>query len=214
MALPRSPAASPQQGPVTPRLHPRVLVGLGIVAGLLMVVGGTVWALLAGQALPHAWFPREDWLRDVTLGALVGALFTVVAWHIFQEVPSLRRIERLLMSLLDMPALRFHHALLFGLLAGIPEEILFRGAMQPAWGLLPASVIFGALHAISFAYFCYATSAGLLLGALAQWFGGLWAPIAAHTVIDVLMFLLLMRRWQEYQRIARNSAIRPDDIDR
>ncbi len=203
----------PGQRPVTPRLHPRVLIGLGTMAGLLMVVGGTLWALLAGQDLPHAWFPRDGWLRDVLLGVLVGEIFTFAAWRVFQNVPSLRRIERLLMSVLDMPALRPHHALLFGLLAGIPEEILFRGAMQPAWGLLLASVIFGALHAISFAYFLYATCAGLLLGGLALWRDGLWAPIAAHTVIDALMFLLLMRHWQEQQRAVQAIPAQPDDIE-
>ncbi len=203
----------PGQRPVTPRVHPRVLIGLGTVAGLLMAGGGTLWALLAGQDLPHAWFPRDGWLRDVALGVLVGEIFTFLAWHVFQKVPSLHRIERLLMSVLDMPALRPHHALLFGLLAGIPEEILFRGAIQPAWGLLLASVTFGALHAISFAYFLYATCAGLLLGGLALWCEGLWAPIAAHTVIDVLMFLLLMRRWREQQRAVQTVPIQPDDAE-
>lgn len=196
---------APGQTPVTPRLHPRVLVGLGAAGGLLMVIGGVVWALLAGQDLPAAWFPRDSWLHDVSLGVLVGEVFTFLAWRAFQKVPSLRRVGRMLTSVLDMRALRFHHALLLGLLAGIPEEILFRGAMQPAWGLLLASVIFGALHAISFAYFLYATCAGLLLGALALWRDGLWAPIAAHTVIDVLMFLLLLRNWQEQQQRAARS---------
>lgn len=213
MTFSRSPSAPSQQGPVTPRVHPRVLVGLGTVAGLLMVIGGTLWALLAGQDLPQAWFPCDGWVGEVLLGIIVGGAFTAVAWHGFGRVPALRRIERLLMSVLDMPALRPHHALLFGLLAGIPEEILFRGAMQPAWGLLLTAVTFGALHAVSFAYFLYATLAGLLLGALTLWREGLWAPIAAHTVIDVLMFLLLMRRWRQQQRDALAFPVRPGDVE-
>lgn len=196
---------APGQSPVTPRLHPRVLVGLGAASGALMVIGGVAWALLAGQDLPHTWFPRHGWLPDVTLGVFVGGAFTFLAWRLFQKVPSLHRVGRLLMSVVDMRALRFHHALLLGLLAGIPEEILFRGAMQPAWGLLLASVIFGALHAISFAYFLYATGAGLLLGLLALWRAGLWAPIAAHTVIDLLMLLRLIRTWQEQQQRAAQT---------
>lgn len=215
MSVPLSGLSSPppERSPVTPRLHPRVLVGLGTVAGLLMVLGGTLWALLAGQDLPQAWFPRDGWAGEVLLGVVVGIAFTAVAWHGFGRVPALRRIERLLMSVLDMPALRPHHALLFGLLAGIPEEILFRGAMQPAWGLLLTAVTFGALHAVSFAYFLYATLAGLLLGALTLWRGGLWAPIAAHTIIDVLMFLLLMRRWRRQQRDALAFSVQPDEVE-
>jgi uncharacterized protein len=64
-------------------------------------------------------------------------------------------------------------------------------------GLLVTSLLFGALHAVTFAYFVYATVAGALLGALALWRDGLWAPIAAHTVIDVIMFALLIRRWRK-----------------
>lgn len=193
----------PEQTPATPRLHPRVLVGLGTAGGLLMVLGGVVWAALAGQDLPEAWFPRDRWQSDILIGVTVGVVFTWIAWHAFRSVPSLRRIKRLFLAMLDMPAMRGHHALIFGLLAGIPEEILFRGAMQPAWGLLLTSVIFGALHAVTFAYFLYAALAGLLLGGLVLWRGALWAPMAAHIVIDTLMFLLLIRHWRRQRRAAQ-----------
>ena len=201
---------SPDEVSCMPRVHPRVLVGLGTAGGLLMLVGGIVWAALAGQNLPDAWFPRDRWASDVLIGVGVGAVFTALAARMFSGVPSLRRIERLIMTMLDMHAMRPHHALIFGLLAGIPEEILFRGAMQPAWGLWLTAVTFGSLHAMSVAYFLYATLAGVMLGALALWRDGLWAPIAAHTLIDILMFLLLMRRWRQQQHRAQlENASRP-----
>lgn len=193
---------SPDDVSCMPRIHPRVLVGLGTAAGLLMLIGGIVWAALAGQNLPDAWFPRDCWARDMLIGAGVGVVFTGLAARVFSSVPSLRRVERLIVTALDMHAMRPHHALIFGLLAGIPEEILFRGAMQPAWGLWLTAVTFGSLHAMSVAYFLYATLAGVMLGALALWRDGLWAPITAHTLIDVLMFLLLMRRWRQQQHRA------------
>jgi len=105
-----------------------------------------------------------------------------------------------------MPALRPHHAVILGLLAGVPEEILFRGALQPTLGLLVTSLVFGALHAVTFAYFIYAGIAGMFLGALALWRGALWAPIAAHTVIDVIMFALLIYGWQTRERAEDSSA--------
>jgi membrane protease YdiL (CAAX protease family) len=100
----------------------------------------------------------------------------------------------MILTSLDMDAMHYYHAVLFGLLAGIPEEILFRGAVQPALGIVLAAAIFGVFHAINLAYFLYAAGAGVLLGLLAD--GGLWAPIAAHTVIDAVMFALLIRRWR------------------
>lgn len=208
MSVPAAlPPDSPPPHPL--RLRPRVLTGYGSLLGALMVAMGVGWALLAGDEGPGAWFPRERWLADLLLGALVGAGFAAAAWGLFGRVPALRRIERRLVALLDMAALRPHHAVIFGLLAGVPEEILFRGALQPTLGLLVTSLVFGALHAVTLAYFVYAGVAGMLLGALALWRGALWAPIAAHTVIDVIMFALLIRRWQTGARAQESRSAAP-----
>ncbi len=202
------PAALPPDSPppYPLRLRPRVLTGYGSLLGALMVAIGVGWALLAGDEGPGVWFPRERWLADLLLGALVGAGFAAAAWGLFGRVPALRRIERRLVALLDMAALRPHHAVIFGLLAGVPEEILFRGALQPTLGLLVTSLVFGALHAVTLAYFVYAGVAGMLLGALALWRDALWAPIAAHTVIDVIMFALLIRRWRTGTRAQESRS--------
>ncbi|MEW6580629.1 MAG: type II CAAX endopeptidase family protein [Chloroflexota bacterium] len=205
-------ALPPNYSPPYPlRLHPRVLAGFGSLLGALMVAVGIGWALLAGDEGPGAWFPRERWLADLLLGALLGAGFAAGAWGLFGRIPALRRIERRLVAVLDVAALRPHHAIIFGLLAGVPEEILFRGALQPTLGLLVASLVFGALHAVTLAYFVYAGVAGMLLGALALWRGALWAPIAAHTVIDVIMFALLIRRWRTGARAQGGCSATPGE---
>jgi membrane protease YdiL (CAAX protease family) len=200
------PAAPPPSDPPPPlyslRLHPRVLVGYGSLLGAGMVAAGIGWALLTGQEGPGAWFPRERWLTDLLLGALLGAAFAALAWGFMGRIAALQRVERRLAAVLDVAALRLHHALIFGLLAGVPEEILFRGALQPALGLLVTSLLFGALHAVTFAYFVYATVAAGLLGALALWRGALWAPVAAHTIVDVILLALLIRRWRAGTQVA------------
>lgn len=185
-----------------PRLPPASLVGYGLALGLGMIAAAWVWQVLLGDQTLADWFPRANWAGDLALGGLGGLVFALAAWRLVRRVPALRRIERLLVSTLDMPALRYHHAILIGLVAGVPEEILFRGAVQPALGLALTAVVFGALHALTPAYFVYATVAGLLLGGLAEWREGLLAPIAAHVAVDAVMVALLIRDWRRRQEAA------------
>jgi uncharacterized protein len=182
-----------------PLLSPRLLVIQGAVFGAGMVVlGWLIAAVIRGRDV-SAWFPRPAWASDLLLGGLVGAVFALGIWGLLDAVPPLKRMQALLTHLLDMDVMRPHHALLLGLVAGIPEEILFRGAIQPLAGVVGTSLLFGLLHAVTPAYFVYASGAGLLLGGLAIWRGSLWAPIAAHVVIDTVMLLLLLRAWRRSQ---------------
>ena len=178
------------------RVAPSTLIVYGTLLGLGMITLAAAWTgILRGQDL-RAWFPRAHWLADVALGTLTGVLFALLAWQLLDAVPALKQIERLIIRTLEMRALRYYHAVLFGLLAGVPEEILFRGALQPTLGLLLTSIVFGALHAVTPAYFVYASTAGVVLGVLADWSGALWMPITAHAVIDLVMFALLIRMWR------------------
>ncbi len=194
----------------TERMAPDQLAHYGLLFGLAMMTIGVVWAgLLRGQDMGAAWFPAQAWGRDLALGAALGLGFALAAWKLLDVVPALRRIERLLAETLDIDALGYHHAVIFGLVAGIPEEILFRGAMQPVLGWPLTALIFGALHGITRAYFVYATVAGLLLGGLVLWRDGLWAAMAAHTVIDMVMFALLIRKWRKQPGTAHHLHIEP-----
>ena len=88
------------------------------------------------------------------------------------------------------------------IVAGIGEELLFRGVLQPlliAWlglaaGLILASVVFGLLHAVTPSY---AVLAGLI-GAYFGWFalarGNLLGPIIAHGLYDFVALIYLTRR--------------------
>jgi hypothetical protein len=86
--------------------------------------------------------------------------------------------------------------------AGLGEEILFRGALQPlavdwlgsAWlGVAAASVVFGALHAATPTYFVLATAIGLYFGWLAEQFDDLVAPIVTHAVYDFAALVSIRR---------------------
>ena len=90
-------------------------------------------------------------------------------------------------------------------LAGVGEEMLFRGVIQAAvaeeiggphgvWlGLLIAAVLFGLLHCITPTYAVLAGLIGLYLGWLWMACGNLLAPIVTHGVYDFLALVYLVK---------------------
>ena len=108
--------------------------------------------------------------------------------------------------------------LLISVLAGVGEELLFRGVMQaqlarwwsPAAGLALASIAFGLAHAISTAYAVLAGLFGVYLGAVWLWSGNLLVAITAHAVYDFLTLVYLVRRDapKTGRRIRRRSSVR------
>ncbi|MGO9114579.1 MAG: lysostaphin resistance A-like protein [Thermoguttaceae bacterium] len=100
------------------------------------------------------------------------------------------------------------------LLAGVGEELLFRGVFQAAmvqwtgdflphsragamvgdWiSLAGVAILFGLLHAVNAAYAVLATLMGLYLGWLWMATGNLAVPIVAHSVYDFLALLYILR---------------------
>ncbi|WP_158681711.1 CPBP family intramembrane glutamic endopeptidase [Microbulbifer pacificus] len=87
------------------------------------------------------------------------------------------------------------------LAAGICEELLFRGFLQP-WvtsvstpilGLLVASVVFGLLHYASFIYFAITAVMGVILGAVYWWSESLIAVVVWHGVYDFMALAVLAK---------------------
>jgi hypothetical protein len=87
------------------------------------------------------------------------------------------------------------------IMAGLGEELLFRGVLQPlligwlgiAAGLCLASLVFGLLHAVTPSYAVLATLVGAYLGWLALATGNLLGPIIAHALYDFVALVYLMR---------------------
>jgi membrane protease YdiL (CAAX protease family) len=87
-------------------------------------------------------------------------------------------------------------------LAGVGEELLFRGALQtkigdwttPLVGLVITSLLFGLAHALSKLYFLFAVAVGGFLGWLTFRYNDLAAPMVAHGVYDFLALTYLSRR--------------------
>ncbi|MGH7436112.1 MAG: lysostaphin resistance A-like protein [Polyangiaceae bacterium] len=72
--------------------------------------------------------------------------------------------------------------------SALGEELLFRGLLVPAVGVVASSVVFGALHQIGgrarWAWMGWATVMGLLFGTVFAATGSLAGPLVAHLAIN------------------------------
>jgi len=127
------------------------------------------------------------------------------------QIDSLAHIRRLLVETLGPGLHRYHWADVFMLaaIAGVSEEILFRGVIQPwiesSWGmtagLIGSNIIFGLVHAVTPLYALLAALVGLYLGWSLDYGGdrNLLTPIIIHGLYDFLAFMALIRAYKGSQ---------------
>jgi membrane protease YdiL (CAAX protease family) len=97
---------------------------------------------------------------------------------------------------------------LLSLLAGVSEEMLFRGVIQTGIGLLPASILFGVVHFVTPQYALAAAFMGLYLGSAFSFFQSLLVPVMMHFIYDLgaLFYLKYFVAGKEDRDI---TALRP-----
>jgi membrane protease YdiL (CAAX protease family) len=178
-------------------------LGLGAVACLIGAFAG----IHPWQNLRWSWI---DFGRGAAAALPMLACFAIlVRW----KTPAVERIHRMLTSFLREFADRASIASLgcLSAAAGLGEELLFRGLIQPALsaplgdnvGLLLASAAFGLLHPLTFTYVLFVFVIGVYLGWLYLATGNLLCPAVAHGLYDWCALV-----W--YVRFASRAAREPD----
>jgi hypothetical protein len=175
---------------------------LGILTEVALLVAAVL--LNAVWPLPLDQNPLRTSTGLTTLGAvIVGTLFGLlmsgwffVSWY--SDFLPLKRIQEFVRDQLapTLSGCRQWELIALAAFAGIGEEVLFRGVLQPRTGFLIATLLFGLAHPITPTYVIVATLLGGLLGGLQHYSGNLWAPIIAHAVYDYVGFLLVIREYR------------------
>lgn len=173
---------------MTPR---RIQVAL-VVYGLL-AVAAVVWGWLRGDLdlyhHPAPWldlpFPASTGLALIS-GALVALLVVAATRVMVRRVGWARALHVEFRGLLG-PLAGWEIAF-FALTSGVAEEVFFRGAMQPAVGIVVSSLVFGVVHVGPGRKFLpwtlWAIGMGFVFAGLYQLTGELLAPIVAHVAIN------------------------------
>lgn len=197
-----------------PDAQKSTFLGLAIAFELTLALVGWLVAWLGGVPLASLMRPREDMAAALGWGvaATVPLVVMLVATLLCQWRPIawLRRLVERFVRLVFGQA-RWWQLAAVSVAAGVGEEVLFRGAIQPVAiaytrplfdpmvgtiaGLLIASLLFGLVHAASWSYFWLATLVGLYFGALSLWREEILSAMIAHAAYDFLALTAISRGW-------------------
>ena len=171
-----------------------ISASLSILVALLGVGWGTRRKLTAVMRRLDLRIPdRRDWLAGLltAIGLFAMAQAATVLWaqsvsaDVFEAQTS---SSRLIFNSFNGSLVA---GLLLALLTGVSEELLFRGALQPVFGIVITSMYFVVIH-VQYAF----TPAALILFVVSLGFGwlrlrrGTNAAIIAHAVYNFLPFFL------------------------
>jgi uncharacterized protein len=171
---------------------------------------------LIAVAFALGWFadvnPVETirWEWEAVAWGVAGALPLFLLFAVAHRFPigPLIRIRRILFELLgrSLSSCRWYDLIVLAAMAGIGEEILFRGLFQmwferagPGMGLVGSNVLFGLAHLITPMYAVLAALAGGYLGVLfllPEEGPNLLIPIITHGLYDYLAFLVVIRAYR------------------
>ncbi|MEZ6058415.1 MAG: CPBP family intramembrane glutamic endopeptidase [Planctomycetaceae bacterium] len=171
--------------------------------GLLAVAIGLALLLSTHVSLPILW----RW-SDILWG-LTGVLPMLVMYQFVNDLREM--VLEMLGGILNQCSavdLAF-----VALLAGLSEELMFRGVLEfwmaqwSFWGaVVVVSLLFGAVHALSWRYFTFATFIGAYFSWLSTGFfissplfpePNLLRPIVTHAVYDFVALLLIRHEYRQ-----------------
>lgn len=135
---------------------------------------------------------------QLIVGLLFGSLAGAISWWLIRR-PFMRPVHGKYTRLFQSLKLKTSDIIIISLCAGIGEELLFRGAIQPYLGIYLTAIVFVALHGyldprnwrLSI-YGILMTGIIIALGYFTEYIG-IISAITAHVVIDLVLLFLLLR---------------------
>jgi uncharacterized protein len=190
-----------------------VLLTILVEGGLLAAASLLAWMIDQPPLLHFAWTWQAVLWGIAATVPLVIFFFLFLRWPIGPLARIQRFSEQVIRPLLAPCSLL--DLLGISVLAGLGEEMLFRGVLQEAFtgwfnvwvGVIVASLLFGVLHSITFTYALLATLMGVYLGCVFRYADhNLLAVIITHALYDFVVLLWLMRGPGAAEALAAREA--------
>jgi membrane protease YdiL (CAAX protease family) len=174
---------TPRSIPAVFLIHQEGVIGIIALVGLSFRTEGLAEGLAANGSATTA----------ILAGIGTGALCALSFW-LLRRLPALADLVAWQRNMVRGWSMT--DAMAVAVFSGLAEEALIRALLQPLIGLVPAAILFAALHFIPdrrlWLWPVVALLLGILLGALFE-FGGYPAAAAAHIVINAFSLLRLQR---------------------
>lgn len=173
-----------------PRPRPRIRALAVLVYGAMALAAGIIaWARGVSLVAQPASLPELDSLgASLALGAGLAAVMIGGTRVLVLRSAWGRMLRDEFRTLLGGASPT--DTLWLAVLSGIGEELLFRGALRPWWGLGASSLAFGILHVGPSRRFLgwtlWASGLGLLLGLLCETTGRIEGAVLAHVAINAV----------------------------
>ncbi len=165
---------------------------------LLITSAAALYGLMLGAALVWSWLRTGRFipasvvdgrpLESLGLGLAVAVAVLASTGILMRRRSMLHWFSIEVRALLG--PVDWRTALTLGLLSGLGEEAFFRGAMQPAFGYVATSLLFGLIHVGPdrryLAWTAFAVAMGFLLGGIQVLTGSLIGPVVAHVVVNTV----------------------------
>ena len=179
------------------------VLGLGLSTLLIFGLGGYylivsvqekvfLEVLLGGMSIP----------AQLGIGSGYGLLAALVAIGII-SLDFFKKEKKFYHNLIAQLNLNLGSIIFLSLCAGIAEELFFRGGLQPLLGLWLTSIIFVAIHGylnpFNWRISVYGTAMVFFIAGMGYLFRevGLISAMAAHTMLDVILFLHMTHSQKE-----------------
>ena len=138
---------------------------------------------------------------DLGLGILTAAIIILISALLPHAFTWADRLEKEFFHIIC--PIQPINIIYLSVVSSLAEETFFRGAMQPVFGIVATSIIFGLFHLplgkILIPWTVMVTLAGFMLGFLFEITGNLIAPCVTHFLVNAINLALLNRKYGESQ---------------
>lgn len=189
----------------------RIWLALALYLAMIGAAVGIAW--LRGEPLlgPLEASERDALALSLAAGILLAAL-TIGSTNLLLAKTRWARALRVEFRAAFEGA-RSRDLVVLALASGTAEELLFRGALQPWWGLAVTSLVFGAFHFVPSKalapWALWAALMGLSFGLIAQETGSIVGAIVAHVAINAVNLHRIARFDPALDEAARLPSLLP-----